>query len=63
LGGGVRRCGVPGVRLTSHPLSALPVSASRPKVLGWREELEVVSKPQIAFKSKAQLDEKGEHIQ
>jgi len=25
--------------------------------------LEVVSKPQIAFKSKAQLDEKAEHIQ
>jgi len=27
------------------------------------ETLEVISKPQIAFKSKAQLDEKTEHIQ
>ena len=27
------------------------------------KELEVVSKPQITFKGKAQLDEKAEHIQ
>jgi hypothetical protein len=28
-----------------------------------RTTIEVVSKPQITFKSKAQLDEKAEHIQ
>jgi hypothetical protein len=28
-----------------------------------RQSLEMVSKPQIAFKSKAQIDEKAEHIQ